>query len=210
MDDQRIADYFIVAGYEENAEPLKVTDETEANAKANIKDPITDLAVINRTAGETIPEGFTCVERTPGGTNADLNFGSFRCPELYLCYQRGRSKPPLVHIGVLFEGRDRLLHQCEIIRETPEGRCANVNNTNSSRSFITFKRASPRCSPNDLVVTDVCIVIKDEKAPHTYWKIGDRNLNNALLGKATQVGGGDLLRGNSGNCLSPIILNELL
>ena len=179
---ERIADYFVISGYDANAELLKVPDETEANAKENIRDPITDLTVINRSAGERVPEGFVCVEITPAGNTANLNYGAFRSPELFLCLRRGRDKPPLIHIGVLFEGRDRLLPNCEILRETPEGRCANVNNTNSSRTFITFKRASPRSSPNELVVTDVCVVIKDEKAPHTYWKIGDRNLNNALMG----------------------------
>ena len=58
-----------------------------------------------------------------------------------------------------------------------------MNNGSNSQTYIIFKRADPYyLSPNDLVVTDVCVVIKDEKAPHTFWKIADRNLNNALLG----------------------------
>ncbi|XP_055327557.1 DENN domain-containing protein 4C-like [Paramacrobiotus metropolitanus] len=182
MEDQRVADYFIVAGLDEKADLLKISDEAEGDTKENIRDPITDLAIINRSDHETVPDGYFCVELTPSGVTADLNYGSFRCPELFLCYRRGRDKPPLVHIGVIFEGRDKVLPQCEVIRETPEGRCANVNNTTSHRTFITFKRASPRSNPNDLVVTEVCVVIKDEKPPHTFWKISDRNLNNALFG----------------------------
>ncbi|OQV11828.1 DENN domain-containing protein 4C [Hypsibius exemplaris] len=185
MEEQKVADYFIVAGLEQdNPIPLKVTDETtEAFARKVVKDPITDLVVINRSAGEQVPDGFTCVEETPAGSVADLNAGSFRCPQMFLCYKRGREKAPLVHIGVLFEGRDRLLPHCEAIRETPEGRCANVNNGNNTKTFIYFKRAvANQSSPTDLVVTEVCIVIRDEKPPHTFWKISDRNLNNTFMG----------------------------
>lgn len=105
MDDQRVADYFIVAGLEKNAAPLKITDESEAFVRKDIKDPITDLAVIDRTLDEPVPDGYSCVESTPTGYVADLNFGSFRCHSLFLCYRRGRDKPPLVHIGVHFEGK---------------------------------------------------------------------------------------------------------
>lgn len=33
------------------------------------------------------------------GLVADLNHGSLRSPEVFLCYQRGRDKPPIVDIG---------------------------------------------------------------------------------------------------------------
>lgn len=33
------------------------------------------------------------------GLSADLNHGSLRSPEVYLCYRRGKDKPPLVDIG---------------------------------------------------------------------------------------------------------------
>ena len=260
MEDQKVVDYFIVAGLEENPTPLSVTDETEAfGVRKAVQDPITDLVVINRTAAEEVPEGYTGVEQTPTGFIADLNFGSFRWPQLFLCYKRGRDKPPLVHIGVLFEDRDRLLPHCELVNDL-SGRPANVNNGASkdwrgsicenaifqfmqfsggwnpwlidsvcfecvnvrsfdwlidwlvqlensvilfakkdfrlyisfmvyfgfflgTKTYIYYKRANlAQSSPTDLVVTEVCVVIKDEKPPHTFWKISDRNLNNSLMG----------------------------
>lgn len=52
-----------------------------------------------------IPQGFTCIDTTPSGYAADLNHGSIRTPSCYLCYRRGYHKPPLVDIGVLYEGK---------------------------------------------------------------------------------------------------------
>ena len=115
MDEQRVADYVIIAGLGKDAAPLKITDESEAYVRRDIKDPITDLAVIDRTLDEPIPDGYTCIESTPTGFIADLNFGSFRCHNLFLCYRRGRDKPPLVHIGVHFEGTKFMTRTCSSI-----------------------------------------------------------------------------------------------
>lgn len=55
--------------------------------------------VIFPTLGEKVPNGYEMLELTPTGLPADLNHGSMRSPECFLCLRRGRDKPPLVDIG---------------------------------------------------------------------------------------------------------------
>ena len=88
----RVADYFVVAGLGENAKKILDAEETRV-------DPVTDITVIFKNKGEVPPEGFTCVEKTPSGFSADLNSGSLRSEACFLCYRRGRDKPPIVDIG---------------------------------------------------------------------------------------------------------------
>ncbi|KAM3590643.1 uncharacterized protein V6R79_013643 [Siganus canaliculatus] len=179
----RVTDYFVVAGLTDKSTPLE-QDLSEAKSSGP-KAPITDLAVINRSAGEAVPEGFTCIDSTYSGQPANLNHGSLKSPELFLCYRRDRGKSPLIDIGVLYEGKERLIQGCEVIQATPYGRCANVNNSsaNSQRIFITLRRAPPVQPQNSLAVTDICVIItsKGETPPHTFCKV-DKNLNCGMWG----------------------------
>ncbi|KAF6738264.1 DENN domain-containing protein 4C [Oryzias melastigma] len=109
----RVTDYFVVAGLTDKSTPLE--QDLSETKSSGPKAPITDLAVINKTAGETVPEGFTCIETTYTGQPANLNHGSLKSPELFLCYKRGRGKPPLTDVGVLYEGKERLIQGCEVI-----------------------------------------------------------------------------------------------
>lgn len=181
----RVTDYFVVAGLTDKSTPLE-QDLSEAKSSGP-KAPITDLAVINKTAGETVPEGFTCIEVTYTGQQANLNHGSIKSPELFLCYKRGHGKPPLSDIGVLYEGKDRLMQGCEVIQATPYGRCANVNNSSatSQRIFITLRRSPPVQPQNSLAVTDICVIItnKGETPPHTFLKV-EKNLNCGMWGSS--------------------------
>uniref|UniRef100_A0A8C6TG72 DENN/MADD domain containing 4C n=1 Tax=Neogobius melanostomus TaxID=47308 RepID=A0A8C6TG72_9GOBI len=177
----RVTDYFVVAGLTDKSTPLE-QDLSEAKSSGP-KAAITDLAVINRSAD--CSEGFTCIDTTYSGQPANLNHGSLKSPELFLCYRRGRGKPPLIDIGVLYEGKERLIQGCEVIQATPYGRCANVNNSSatSQRIFITFRRAPPVQPQNSLAVTDICIIVtsKGETPPHTFCKV-DKNLNCGMWG----------------------------
>ncbi|XP_024143595.1 DENN domain-containing protein 4C isoform X4 [Oryzias melastigma] len=179
----RVTDYFVVAGLTDKSTPLE--QDLSETKSSGPKAPITDLAVINKTAGETVPEGFTCIETTYTGQPANLNHGSLKSPELFLCYKRGRGKPPLTDVGVLYEGKERLIQGCEVIQATPYGRCANINNSTAQRIFITLRRASPVQPQNSLAVTDICIIItnKGETAPHTFCKV-DKNLNCGMWGSS--------------------------
>ncbi|XP_027256184.1 DENN domain-containing protein 4C isoform X5 [Cricetulus griseus] len=181
----RVTDYFVVAGLTDTSTLLDQEINRIDNKSTGPKAPITDIAVIIKSAGEAVPEGYTCVEATPSALQANLNYGSLKSPELFLCYKRGRDKPPLTDIGVLYEGKERLIPGCEVIQATPYGRCANVNNssTTSQRIFITYRRAPPARSQNSLAVTDICVIItsKGETPPHTFCKV-DKNLNCGMWG----------------------------
>ncbi|KAL6050945.1 hypothetical protein STEG23_009303, partial [Scotinomys teguina] len=181
----RVTDYFVVAGLTDTSTLLDQEINRIDTKSIGPKAPITDIAVIIKSAGEAVPEGYTCVEATPSALQANLNHGSLKSPELFLCYKRGRDKPPLTDIGVLYEGKERLIPGCEVIQATPYGRCANVNNSSatSQRIFITYRRAPPARSQNSLAVTDICVIItsKGETPPHTFCKV-DKNLNCGMWG----------------------------
>ncbi|XP_041078146.1 LOW QUALITY PROTEIN: DENN domain-containing protein 4C-like [Polyodon spathula] len=186
----RVTDYFVVAGLTDTSTPLDQEISLSDTKSSGPKAPITDISVINKSAGETVPEGFTCIETTYTGQPANLNHGSLKSPELFLCYKRGRNKAPLDDIGVLYEGKERLIQGCEVIQATPYGRCANVNNSsvNSQRIFITFRRAPLIRPQNSLAVTDICIIVtsKGETPPHTFCKI-DKNLNCGMWGSNVYI-----------------------
>lgn len=183
-EEKRVADYFVVAGLPANPRPLEEDfTAVQSSPWANFGPlPVTDIAVIVRSEGEVPPPGFECIEHTPTGLPADLNHGSLRSPSIYLCYRRGKDKPPLVDIGVLYENKQRVMADSEILKKTPYGRPANVNNS-GSRTFLTFRRASENAPCNQLVVTDLCVILanKGETPPHAYCKI-DRNLNKGMVG----------------------------
>ncbi|XP_020038007.2 DENN domain-containing protein 4C isoform X3 [Castor canadensis] len=183
----RVTDYFVVAGLTDTSTLLDQEINRLDTKSTGPKAPITDIAVIIKSAGETVPEGYTCIEATPSALQANLNYGSLKSPELFLCYKRGRDKPPLTDIGVLYDGKERIIPGCEVIYATPFGRCANVNNssTSSQRIFITFRRAPPVRPQNSLAVTDICVIItsKGETPPHTFCKV-DKNLNCGMWGSS--------------------------
>jgi hypothetical protein len=81
----------------------------------------------------------------------------------------------------MYDGKERLLADAEVVISTPGGRPANVNNTNA-RSLLTFRRAAENMPCNELVVTDVCVVImsKGERPPHAFNLI-NRNLNKGVV-----------------------------
>ncbi|KAK7491704.1 hypothetical protein BaRGS_00016960 [Batillaria attramentaria] len=183
MEELRVADYFVVAGLGEGALPLEEVSNEAAIKPSFRQDPITDIAVINRSAGEKVPKGFQCLETTPTGFPANLNHGSIRCPDMFICYKRGRDKPPLKDIGILYEGKERVMEGCEVVHTTPFGRPANINNSNSSRIYITYRRASDTASSDTLVVVDICVILanKAEEPPLTYNQIL-KNLNKGMVG----------------------------
>uniref|UniRef100_A0A8C4T198 DENN domain containing 4A n=1 Tax=Erpetoichthys calabaricus TaxID=27687 RepID=A0A8C4T198_ERPCA len=181
----RVVDYFVVAGLTDSSKPLEeeIHFNDECHKIAKPKAPITDVAVIIRSVGEEVPEGYTCVNTTPSGLSADLNNGSLMAPQIFLCYKRGRDKPPLTDLGVLFEWKERLKQGCQIIQTTPYGRPANISSTSSQRIYITYRRAQDGMPHTSLAVTDICLIIpsKGECPPHTFCKV-DKNLNSSMWG----------------------------
>lgn len=98
----RVADYFVVAGLTESSKPFEedvTSEEGCQRSSAQSKAPITDVAVVIRSQGEEVPRGYTCIDCTPSGLPAELNGGSLMGPQIFLCYRRGRDKPPLTDLG---------------------------------------------------------------------------------------------------------------
>ncbi|XP_055671467.1 C-myc promoter-binding protein isoform X3 [Falco peregrinus] len=187
----RVADYFVVAGLTDISKPLEeeIHFNDACHKIAKPKEPITDVTVLNKSLGEEVPQGYKCIDVTPSGLSADLNNGSLVGPQIYLCYRRGRDKPPLTDLGVLYDGKERVKQGCEIIQTTPYGRPANISGSASSqRVYITYRRASENMTQNTLAVTDICIIIpsKGETPPHTFCKV-DKNLNNSMWGSAVYL-----------------------
>ncbi|XP_053479014.1 C-myc promoter-binding protein [Ictalurus furcatus] len=188
----RVADYFVVAGLTESSEPYEehniTCDESCQRSLVQAEAPITDVAVVFRSQGEEVPQGYTCIECTPSGLLAELNGGSIMGPQIFLCYRRGRDKPPLTDLGVLYEWREKLKPGCHIIQTTPSGRSANISSSSSQRIYITYRRA-PEChSHATLAVTDICVVIpgKGEAPPYAFCKV-DKNLNSSMWGSSVYL-----------------------
>ncbi|ERE75707.1 C-myc promoter-binding protein [Cricetulus griseus] len=187
----RVADYFVVAGLTDVSKPLEeeIHFNDACHKVAKPKEPITDVSVVIKSLGEEVPRDYTCIDVTPTGLSADLNNGSLVGPQIFLCYKRGRDKPPLTDLGVLYDWKERLKQGCEIIQSTPYGRPANISgSTSSQRIYITYRRASENMTQNTLAVTDICIIIpsKGESPPHTFCKV-DKNLNNSMWGSAVYL-----------------------
>ncbi|PAA87691.1 hypothetical protein BOX15_Mlig001767g1 [Macrostomum lignano] len=181
-----LADYFAVAGLNGNEElkPLEVNlDEDYFVKDANKLEPIVDIGIVNVSEGESLPHGFQMITKTPSDSQADLNHGSIRAPQLYLCYRRGRDKPAITDIGVSYDGQDRLLRGTERLERTVGNRVANVNNSNSQHTYLTYRRADPQNPADCLAVVDIRIILtnKREEPPHGYRKVG-RSLNRSLIG----------------------------
>lgn len=82
----------------------------------------------------------------------------------------------------MYEGKEWLMSDAEVVKDSVGGRVANVNNS-SAQTFITYRRGSPTLACNALVVTDICVVIasKGESPPHAFCCI-NKNLNKGIVG----------------------------
>uniref|UniRef100_A0A8C8B6U8 MABP domain-containing protein n=1 Tax=Otus sunia TaxID=257818 RepID=A0A8C8B6U8_9STRI len=179
----QLVDYFVVAGLTESSRALE--DEAQQHRPARPSEPITDVAVIIRSQGEEVPHGFTCIETTTSGHPVDLNAGLLNNPQMFICYKRGRDKPPLIELGVHYEGKDRPKPGYKILDTTPYSRSANLNSggPGHQRTFLTYRRAAEPHGHNTLGVTDICLIIpsKGESTPHTFCRV-DKNLNTSMVG----------------------------
>uniref|UniRef100_A0A3Q3IPY5 DENN/MADD domain containing 4B n=1 Tax=Monopterus albus TaxID=43700 RepID=A0A3Q3IPY5_MONAL len=195
----QLVDYFVVAGLDP-AGPWRPLDEdgktsfsstSSSSPSGRAVELVTDLAVIARGLGEEVPEGFTCIERTLGGHSAELSAGLINNPHLYLCYRRGRDKPPVLDVGVMYEGKEQLKQGWYVIETTPYSRSASLSSSGgptAHRVFLTYRRALDSQALNTLGITDIALLLpsKGEVAPHTFCRV-DKNLNTGMWGPALHV-----------------------
>ena len=174
---RRVADYFVICGTpgaSSGQQKLLEDGGAEVNLKpSHSQDPITDITVIFPGLGENVPDYYQLLDESPGGYPADLNHGSFRAPEVFICYRRGRERPPLVELGILADSRDKISPGTQLVEFTPNGYIANVNNSNNASTFLTYRRADEVNPCNEFVVMDIEIIIasKGETPSHTYTKV---------------------------------------
>uniref|UniRef100_A0A8C8FHQ2 DENN/MADD domain containing 4B n=1 Tax=Oncorhynchus tshawytscha TaxID=74940 RepID=A0A8C8FHQ2_ONCTS len=181
----QLVDYFVVAGLAPGGSaPL---DEEGQQRGGRVVEPVIDLAVIARGLGEEVPEGFTCIEKTQGGHPAGLSAGLINNPHMYLCYRRGHDKPPILDLGVLYEGKEVVKQGWNVIETTPYSRSASLSSGGPAthRTFLTYRRAPESQALHTLGVTDISLLLpsKGEVAPHTFCRV-EKNLNTGIWGPA--------------------------
>nr|XP_027203828.1 DENN domain-containing protein 4C-like isoform X2 [Dermatophagoides pteronyssinus] len=176
MSENRISDYFVVTGVDE-------TDRHYESVYQPTLDPITDITVINRSNHEPVPQGYYCIEKTPYDHEANLNHGSINGSKFFICYKRSRDKPPLLDIGVLHPECETMSPECKMIKRTPSGFPANLNErVGTTKVYLTYRRSKKKTHYNQLVVSDICVILtsKNESPPHAFCMI-EKNLNKGYL-----------------------------
>uniref|UniRef100_A0A8C6SHH1 MABP domain-containing protein n=1 Tax=Neogobius melanostomus TaxID=47308 RepID=A0A8C6SHH1_9GOBI len=174
----RVADYFVVAGLTDSPTPLEEGLHLDDVSPRSVqpKAPITDVAVVIRSLGEEVPPGFTC-----------LNGASLRGPQIFLCFKRGRDKPPLTDLGVLYEWKEKLKPGCHIVQTTPP----DVPPTSATPplSASTSRTAGPpRASPTPPGPHRSVHHRPGQRRepPHTFCKV-DKNLNSSMWGSSVYL-----------------------
>lgn len=81
----------------------------------------------------------------------------------------------------MYEGKERIMQDAEVIKKTPYGKVANVNNS-TAQIFVTYRRASPSMPCNELVVTDICVIIESKgECPPPAFCVLKKNLNKGMV-----------------------------
>ncbi|XP_045439329.1 DENN domain-containing protein 4B isoform X4 [Pipistrellus kuhlii] len=190
----RLVDYFVIAGLPGSGAPIpEDTWVPEASGPLRAPrpaEPITDVAVIARALGEEVPQGYTCIQASVGGHPLELSAGLLSGTQPVICYRRGRDKPPLVELGVLYEGKERPKPGFQVLDTTPYSHSANLAppGPGHPRTYLTYRRAAEGAGLHALGITDLCLVLpsKGEGTPHTYCRL-PRNLSPGMWGPAVYL-----------------------
>ncbi|XP_036090796.1 DENN domain-containing protein 4B isoform X4 [Rousettus aegyptiacus] len=190
----RLVDYFVIAGLAADGAPVPeetwVPEPSGPLRPPRPAEPIIDVAVIARALGEEVPQGYTCIQASAGGHPLELSAGLLGGTQPVICYRRGRDKPPLVELGVLYEGKERPKPGFQVLDTTPYSHSANLAppGPGHPRTYLTYRRAAEGAGLHALGITDLCLVLpsKGEGTPHTYCRL-PRNLNPGMWGPAVYL-----------------------
>ncbi|KAL4099478.1 hypothetical protein PRIC1_007282 [Phytophthora ramorum] len=147
------------------------------------EDPIMDLTVMFR--GDSVPVGFTKLERTPSGQRADLNKGG-RGTFVYLCQSKDQSsgKAPISEIIAIFPERGEFVpSDYEVIRR--RGIPANINTgTQGEKIYLCFKRSATSA------IVDLVVLFpkKNETLPYGFMKVDKSPLGHVADLNSTSGG----------------------
>ena len=180
MDETRFVDHFALIGVGStgpierdellptNSSPINESPLPASSKNYDVtpqhQQPIVDLVIIDRTHGEDPPAGYEAVWTTPSLFSANINCSGLRNHEMFLCIRRGRDKAPITDIGILLEGREKVMENVSIIETTPHGYPASIFSSSftKERSLVTYRRATSTILCNTLAVTDVCVIIESK------------------------------------------------
>lgn len=97
----RLIDYFVCSSCDDYESQLQsMLAETSEVYGSDL--PITDLAVIFPTCGDSVPDGFEVIDRSYGGQSADLNGGRFMSKICYICVERkSNNRQPIIDIKLI-------------------------------------------------------------------------------------------------------------
>lgn len=155
------------------------------------EDPITDITVIFR--GDTVPEGFTKLDRSVSGQRADLNKGG-RGPLIYLCQSKDPGKVPISEMITIFPERGEFApNDYEVVRR--RGVPANVNTgTQGEKIYLCFKRSA------ESAITDLVVMFprKNDTLPYGYMKV-DKSPFGHVADLNTSSGGTEVFLGYKKN-----------
>jgi len=76
----------------------------------------------------------------------------------YRCFDCGCA------VSVVYEPAEQVDENVEVVRLTPTGLTANINNSSvgNDNIFIAYRRADPLADCNVLTVVDVCVIVTNK------------------------------------------------
>eukprot|EP00117_Sycon_ciliatum_P047411 scpid14244/ scgid0969/ C-myc promoter-binding protein; DENN domain-containing protein 4A len=206
----QVADYFVLVGLGDsirryNAETQLAENAIDGSAASrasssdssedtelrqlelpSVLDPITDIGVVFMAVGEQIPPEFCCISATPTGLCANFNHATANSPKaVYLCYRRGKDRPPLTDVDVVYKGVAP--YQFDVIVRSVQGKHnADINHSSAGPpTNICYRRASAHSGRHfyGMAVTDLCVInsSKGEQVPRGFTRI-DRAIRAGLTG----------------------------
>ncbi|CAM9139007.1 unnamed protein product [Discosporangium mesarthrocarpum] len=199
-----VADYFSLVGSrsDDDLELLDPELHSPEMLKCIWEDAITDIAVIRSGRGETCPEGYELIERTPNNHKADLNHGQVgswrRSRAVHLAVRRqhvSKRKDYIADIQIVYPNLETPPegNGWDLITRSVSGMKAKLNKGGEDVLLAVRRvvRDPLDCPP---AVCSLCVLLrsKDEHPPPGY-RVIQKDLNKGKFGDvvhlAYQMGG---------------------
>lgn len=194
-------DYFATLGKPDGPLKLKIPDistnfDYETDPAKNWNDAITDIIVVFKDKGETVPsEEWSLLETSVSGAATHCNIGDDSRPVIHIAYQRrcySKRKDHITHVTIIQKGEE-VPSGYELLVNTVSGEhIADINRGGSVSTMIAVKRASVSDEAilnGAEMLMDVCFVNKSlgEETPEGYFLL-DKNLNKGATGDKIFIG----------------------
>eukprot|EP00981_Chlorochromonas_danica_P004234 scaffold857_cov152-Ochromonas_danica.AAC.17 len=126
--------------------------------------PITDICIVQH--GDTIPEGFYRLLKTPSNKKANLNSGSGGNP-IYLCIKKdvGGKSAPIVNFIVIFPDRNEYVPPGYHVVQRGKTGCNLNTGTGAERIYLCYKKDF---LGNPIVDLQIILPSKSEEPPKSF------------------------------------------